>query len=405
MNAFETLRARGFVQQCTGEEALAAAFQTGQVSFYVGFDPTGDSLHVGHLMPVMAMAWLQRAGHKPVAVVGGGTAMVGDPSGKSEMRQMLTQETIEENSRNYREQLSRILALDGENGLLMVNNADWLLGLNYIQFLREIGKLFSVNRMLAAEAYKQRLKIGLSFIEFNYQILQAYDFLELYRRHGVTLQLGGDDQWGNILAGTDLIRRVKSGRDAFGLTTPLITTASGAKMGKTAKGAVWLDAKRCTPFDYYQYWLNVDDADVVRFLKLYTFLPLEEIADLAKLEGADIRKAKRVLARESTTLIHGQQAMEQAEAAAKAMVAGAASSDMPAFTVDLSGDCRLISILAAAGMNKSSSEGRRLIKGGGVKFDGKKVTSHDFEVTADMLCGEGAVVRIGKKRALRLLLS
>ena len=405
MDAFETLRARGFVQQCTGEEALAAAFKTEQVSFYVGFDPTGDSLHVGHLMPVMAMAWLQRAGHRPVAVVGGGTAMVGDPSGKSELRQMLTLEQIEENSRNYREQLSRILTIDGENGLLMINNADWLLELNYIQFLREIGKLFSVNRMLAAEAYKQRLKSGLSFIEFNYQILQAYDFLELYRRHGVTLQLGGDDQWGNILAGTDLIRRVESGRDAFGLTTPLITTASGAKMGKTAKGAVWLDATRCTPFDYYQYWLNVDDADVVRFLKLYTFLPLAEIADLERLQGADIRQAKRVLARESTTLIHGQQAMEQAEAAAKAMVAGAASSDMPTFTVDLQGDCRLIAILAAAGMNKSASEGRRLIKGGGVKFDGEKVISHDFEVTAELLAGDGAVVRIGKKRALRLLLS
>ncbi len=402
MDAFETLRARGFVQQCSGEEALAAAFKSGQVSFYVGFDPTGDSLHVGHLMPVMAMAWLQRAGHKPIAVVGGGTAMVGDPSGKSEMRMMLTREQIQANSRNYHEQLSRILNLDGEAGL-MVDNADWLLELNYIDFLRDIGRLFSVNRMLAAEAYKQRLEKGLSFIEFNYQILQAYDFLELYRRHGVTLQLGGDDQWGNILAGTDLIRRVAQGRDAFALTTPLITTASGAKMGKTAKGAVWLDAKRCTPFDYYQYWLNVDDADVIRFLKLYTFLPLEEIAELAKLQGADIRQAKRVLAQESTTLIHGREAMLQAEAAGKAMVAGAASGDMPTHTVDFSGDCRLIAVLAAAGMTKSASEGRRLIKGGGVKFGGEKVTSHDWELSPDLLAGDGAVVRIGKKRALRLL--
>ena len=295
MNPFDILRERGLIQQCTGEAEVRAAFDAGPVTFYAGFDPTSDSMHIGHLLPVMAMAWLQRAGHRPIAVVGGGTAMVGDPSGKTELRQMLSEDDIRANSEALQEQLSRFLVLDGEKGL-MVNNAEWLMQLQYIPFLREVGRHFSVNRMLAMDAYKQRLerKSGLSFIEFNYQLLQAYDFLALYRTHGCTLQMGGDDQWGNILAGTDLIRRMEQG-EAWGLTFPLITTASGAKMGKTAAGAVWLDANRLAPFDYFQHWLNVADTDVGRFLRLYTFLPINEVQKLEALQGAGDGALERVL--------------------------------------------------------------------------------------------------------------
>ena len=325
--------------------------------------------------------------------------MVGDPSGKTEMRQLLSREGIATNVAGLKAQLSRFLTFGDDAGLL-VDNADWLLDLNYVDFLREIGREFSVNRMLAAEAYKQRLERGLSFIEFNYMLLQSYDYLELHQRHGCTLQMGGDDQWGNIVAGVDLVRRKTSNR-VYGLTHPLITTASGAKMGKTAKGAVWLDPRRTPVFDFFQYWLNVEDADVAKLLKLYTFLDLERIAELEALTGASIREAKRVLATEVTTLVHGAEAAQEAERAAKAMVSGAATTDLP--THAIAETTLLVAVLAGAGLTKSNGEGRRLIKGGGVKLDNEKVTDPEAAIDPASLGDEGRVARVGKKRAVRIV--
>jgi tyrosyl-tRNA synthetase len=402
MDVLDLLEARGFIKESTGIESLRKTMNEGRITYYVGFDPTADSLHVGHMLPVMAMAWLQRAGHRPIVVLGGGTAMVGDPSGKTEMRTLISQEQILENAEGMKQQLSHFLEFGDDSGE-MVNNADWLLNLNYISFLRDVGRHFSVNRMLAAEAYKLRLERGLSFIEFNYQLLQAYDFLELHRQYGCTLQMGGDDQWGNILAGTDLIRRVVQG-DAHGLTFPLITTAAGAKMGKTAKGAVWLDPKRMSVFDFYQYWLNVDDRDVIRLMKLYTFLPLEEIAPLERLEGAEIRKAKRVLAHEVTTLVHGVDAAKQAAEAAQAMVSGQANAELPTFDVDgeaLTAGVKIYAVLADAKVCSSRSDARRQIKGGAVKIGTDRITDLETTLPAD-LDEEGVVVRVGKKRAVRV---
>lgn len=394
MGPLEVLEARGFVQQVSHPDEVRRALANERVTFYIGFDPTADSLHVGHLVQVMLMGWLQRLGHRAIALVGGGTSRVGDPSGRTDMRQMLTDEQIAANSEVFRRQLSSFLTLDGDQGLL-VDNADWLLHLQYIPFLRDIGRHFSVNRMIAAEAYKMRLERGLSFIEFNYQILQAYDFLELHRRHGCRLQVGGDDQWGNIVAGIDLVRRV-AGDEVWGVTTPLLTTATGAKMGKTAAGAVWLSADRLSPFDYWQFWYNTDDRDVGRFLRLFTFLPLEQIAALEALRGADIREAKRVLATEATTLAHGAEAARHAEAGARAMVGATAAEDLP--TVALPGPTRLPDALVAAGLAKSKSEARRLVQGGGVSIDGGRVDDPEVEVAP---IGAGLVVRIGKKRAVR----
>jgi tyrosyl-tRNA synthetase len=398
LQALKTLTERGFVQQVTHTEELDARLQEGPITYYVGFDPTADSMHVGHLLPVMAMAWMQRAGHKPIAVVGGGTAMVGDPSGKTEMRQMLTHEAIANNVAALKGQLSHFLTF-GEGEGRLVDNAEWLMKLNYIEFLRDDGRHFSVNRMLAAEAYKQRLERGLSFIEFNYQLLQAFDFLELNSRYGCELQMGGDDQWGNILAGTDLVRR-KNSTVAYGLTQPLILTSTGQKMGKTVGGAVWLDPNKLKPFDYYQYWLNIPDADVARMLKLYTFLPMEQIAELEKLTGKDVRKAKAVLAKTTTAQVHGEEEAARAERGAAAMVSGSAAADMPSHTI--SEDVSLVVALVAAGLTKSNGEGRRLVKGGGVKIDGEKVSDPDFVLTVAAV-GEGLVVRLGKKRGLRIL--
>lgn len=394
MGPLEVLQARGFVQQCSHPDEVRRALETGPVTFYVGFDPTAESLHAGSLLQIMLMANLQRMGHRVLALVGGGTARVGDPSGRSELRQMLSDEDIARNSAGLRRQLSAFLTLDGERGHL-VDNADWLLKLEYIPFLRDIGRLFSVNRMLAAEAYKIRLEKGLSFIEFNYQILQAYDFLQLHDRHGCTLQIGGDDQWGNILAGVDLVRRMRSA-EVWGLTTPLLLTASGEKMGKTAGGAVWLAPERFAPFDYWQFWYNVDDRDVGRFLRLYTFLPLDEVARLEALRGAELRDAKRVLANQATTLLHGADAARAAEAGANAMVGAAAASDLPA--VALPGPTRLPDALVLAGLAKSKSEARRLVDGGGVLLDGGKVEDPETLLAPS---AEGHVVRVGKKRAVR----
>lgn len=401
MRGLETLEARGFVQQCTDLDRVREALAQGPVTYYVGFDPTAPSLHVGHLLPVMAMAWLQRAGHRPIAVVGGGTAMVGDPSGKTEMRRLLSEEEIRHNADAIARQLGRFLQLDGDRGLT-VNNADYLLELKYIPFLRDIGRHFSVNRMLTMEAYKLRLERGLSFIEFNYQLLQSYDFLELYRRYGCILQLGGDDQWGNIIAGADLIRRAEQG-EAYGLTTPLITTSTGDKMGKTAAGAVWLDPTLTSPFDFHQYWLNVDDRDVGRFLRLYTFLPLDRVLELEALEGADIREAKRVLAREVTALVHGIEEAERAEAAATAMVAGAAAADLPTHRITDDEGAKLIVALADSGLCKSRGEARRLVAGGGVRVNGVKIDDVEHILGPDILSGDGAVLRVGKKRAVRVV--
>ncbi len=397
MAALETLEARGFVKQMTHESEIREALAAGPVTFYVGFDPTADSLHAGSLVQVMAMSFLQRAGHKVVCVVGGGTSRVGDPSGKTELRQMMSDETIARNTQALKEQLSRFLTFDGDRGI-MVDNAEWLMKLGYIDFLRDIGRHFSVNRMLAAESYKQRLERGLSFIEFNYQLLQAYDFLELYRRHGVRLQIGGDDQWGNILPGVDLIRRLEE-TQAWGITTPLLTTASGAKMGKTASGAVWLDKDKLDPFDYWQYWYNTDDRDVGRFLRLFTYLPLERIAELQQLTGAGINEAKRVLANEATAICHGAEAAAKADEASRAMVQGTADDSMPTHVVEPG--VQVVVALTDAGLAKSRGEARRLVQGGGVRLDNEKVS--DVEAILEALPADGAVLRVGKKRAVRVV--
>ncbi len=400
MNVLDELQARGFVQQTTGLQALADHLAGGRVTLYVGIDPTADSLHVGHTIPLLAAAFLQQAGHRVIVVVGGGTAMIGDPSGKTEMREMLSVERIEANARAIAVQVQRLLTLDGDRGLL-VDNAGWLRSLGYIDFLREIGRHFSVNRMLTVEAYKQRLERGLSFVEFNYQLLQAYDFLVLYRDHGCTLQIGGDDQWANILAGTDLIRRLTGG-DAHGLTFPLVTTASGAKMGKTAAGAVWLDPARTPPFDFYQYWINVDDRDVGRMLRLFTLLPLDEIDRLEKLEGAAINEAKRALAFAVTARMHGEAEAERARAAAAAMVAGEGADELPTFDLGALDGVRLVDALAASGLCASKSEARRQIQGGAVRVNGDRVADVDAALDPAWFTDGAAVLRVGKKKAVRL---
>jgi tyrosyl-tRNA synthetase len=401
-DALHLLSERGFVQQITDESMLRDLLRAGPVTFYAGFDPTAASLHVGSLIPLMAMAHLGRAGHKPIAVLGGGTTMVGDPSGKTELRQMITQEVIQANRRQIEPQVRRVIGADA----IVVDNADWLLTLNYIQFLRDVGRHFSVNRMLAAEAYKLRLEKGLSFIEFNYQLLQAYDFLVLNERFGCTLQIGGDDQWGNIVAGVDLIRRVRQ-KEAFGLTFPLLTTAAGAKMGKTAAGAVWLSAELTSPYELYQYFVNVDDRDVVRFLKLLTFIPMETIARYAQLEGAELRDAKRALAHGVTSVCHGADAAEEAQRAAAAAFggagAGAHDASVPTFAIDAA-DVKIVDLLAASGLAASKSAARRLIEQGGVRVGDRKITSID-DLLRVAEVGDGTFLHAGKKHLRRITLN
>jgi tyrosyl-tRNA synthetase len=398
--ALRVLRERGFIQQISDEAELRQQLLSGRVTFYSGFDPTASSLHVGSLVPLMAMAHLARAGHRPIALLGGGTTMVGDPSGKTELRQMLTREAIAENRIAIEVQVRRVLG--DVPDAIVVDNGDWLLPLNYIDFLREIGRHFSVNRMLAAEAYKQRLEKGLSFIEFNYQLLQAYDFLVLRRQHGCTLQIGGDDQWGNIVAGVDLIRRVDQAQ-AYALTFPLITTATGAKMGKTAAGAVWLDAQRTSAYDFYQYFVNVDDRDVVRFLKLFTLTPLAEIARFETIEGAELRDAKAMLAHGVTAIVHGAVAADEARrAAAAAFGGGGDESAIPTFAV--AGGEKIVDVLAASGLAASKSVARRLVEQGGVRLGERKIAMVDETVVAAEIA-EGVLLHAGKKSVRRLVLS
>lgn len=397
-NVFDILRERGFVAQCTDESNLKAQLSKEETAFYIGFDPTSDSLHVGHLLPIMCMAWLQRAGHKPIIVLGGGTAMVGDPSGKDKTREMITLEKVEENLEGQRPLFGQFIDLDNAK---LLNNADWLLRLKYVDFLRDIGKHFSVNQMIKAEGAKQRLdrNQGYSFIEFNYHLLQSFDFLHLQQNHNCLLQVGGDDQWFHFCGGVDLIRR-ESAVQAFAFTIPLLTTSEGKKMGKTEKGAVWIDANRLPIFDYYQYWVNVQDADVIKLMKLFTFMPLDEIEEYSKLEGANIREAKQRLALEATALAHGIEEAQKAQDAAKAVFAkGGSTSDMPTFQSEFPKD--FIELLVNSEMAKSKSAARRLISGGGVKVDygeGKESVSD----IASVMKTEG-VLWVGKKKCIRII--
>lgn len=403
MNVFEVLKERGFIAQATHEEELKELLEKEQVTFYVGFDPTADSLHVGHFLAMMAMAHLQRAGHRPICLVGGGTGTVGDPSGKTDMRKMMTDEQIEHNCECFKQQMQKFIDFtDGK--ALMVNNGDWLRKLNYIELLRSVGSHFSVNRMLAAECYKQRMEKGLTFLEFNYMIMQAYDFLELNRRFGCKVQMGGDDQWSNIIAGVELIRRKEAG-SAFGLTFTLLTTSEGKKMGKTEKGALWLDAEKTPPYDFYQYWRNIDDADVEKCLALLTFLPMDEVRRLGALKDREINEAKKTLAYEVTKLIHGEAAAEKAAAAASALFGGAGSLD-DAPTIQVQKEAigqKLLDLLAAAGVFQSKGEGRRLIAQGGLSINGQKVEDIEFMLNEDAFTDGAALVRKGKKNYYRLI--
>ncbi|WP_288526946.1 tyrosine--tRNA ligase [uncultured Eubacterium sp.] len=399
MGVYEELVERGLIAQVTDEEHIRELVNNGKAVFYIGFDPTADSLHVGHFMALTLMKRLQQAGNKPIALIGGGTAMIGDPSGRTDMRQMMTKETINHNCECFKKQMSRFIDF-GEGKAMMVNNADWLLDLNYIEVLREVGAYFSVNRMLNAECYKQRMEKGLSFLEFNYMIMQSYDFYALYQKYGCNLQFGGDDQWSNMIGGMELIRR-KLGKEANAMTITLLTNSEGKKMGKTQKGAVWLDAEKTTPYEFYQYWRNVDDGDVIKCMKLLTFIPMSEINEYAKLEGAELNKAKEVLAYSLTELVHGKEEADKAQAAAKALFAGGSDdSNMPTTTVEDAdfedGKVTVLSLMIKAGMIKSNGEGRRLIQQGGISVNDEKITDVFTAVSKDDIAN-GIVVKKGKK--------
>ena len=406
MGIYEELQARGLLAQLTDAEEIRDLINSGKAVFYIGFDPTADSLHVGHFMALCLMKRLQEAGNKPIALIGGGTAMIGDPSGRSDMRSMMTKETIEHNCECFKKQMSRFIDFsDGK--ALMVNNADWLLDLNYIEFIRDIGPCFSVNNMLRAECYKQRMEKGLSFLEFNYMIMQSYDFMELYKRYGCNMQFGGDDQWSNMLGGTDLIRR-KLGKDAYAMTITLLLNSEGNKMGKTQKGAVWLDPNKTTPFEFYQYWRNVADADVLKCLRMLTFLPLEQIDEMDKWEGSQLNQAKEILAYELTNLVHGQEEADKAQEAAKALFAGGGSSEnMPtAMLTDdkfADGSIDILGILVEAGLAASRSEARRAVEQGGVSVKGEKVADIKAAYTKEIIVAEEFIVKKGKKSFRKII--
>lgn len=398
MTLYDELVARGLIAQVTDEDVIKDLINNGKATFYIGFDPTADSLHVGHFMALCLMKRLQMAGNKPIALVGGGTAMIGDPSGRTDMRQMMTPETINHNVECFKKQMSRFIDFS-EGKALIVNNADWLLNLNYVDFIRDIGPCFSVNNMLRAECYKQRMEKGLSFLEFNYMIMQSYDFLMLYQKYGCNLQFGGDDQWSNMLGGTELIRK-KLGKDASAMTITLLLNSEGKKMGKTAKGAVWLDPEKTSPYDFYQYWRNVDDADVIKCIKMLTFLPLDQIKEMESWEGAQLNKAKEILAYELTKLVHGEEAAKTADETAKSIFTGGDAENMP--VAELSDDnfkdgaIDIVSLVFSAGLATSKSDARRAVEQGGVSVNGEKISAIDTVIARDMF-NEGLVLKKGKK--------
>ena len=406
MKIFEELKARGLLAQLTDEEEIRELINNGKATFYIGFDPTADSLHVGHFMALCLMKRLQMAGNKPIALIGGGTGMIGDPSGRSDMRTMMTPETIQHNCDCFKKQMSRFIDFS-EGKALMVNNAEWLMGLNYIEFLREVGPHFSVNNMLRAECYKQRMEKGLSFLEFNYMIMQSYDFYELFRKYGCNMQFGGDDQWSNMLGGTELIRR-KLGKDAYAMTITLLLNSEGKKMGKTQKGAVWLDPDKTSPFEFYQYWRNVADADVLKCLRMLTFLPLEQIDEMDKWEGSQLNQAKEILAYELTNLVHGEEEAKKAQESARALFSTGVAADMP--TTELTGEdfadgsIDVISVLCKSGLTASRSEGRRAIEQGGVTVGSDKITDVKAVLAKDVFAGDGVVVKRGKKNFRKVIL-
>mgnify|MGYP000746869299 FL=1 len=406
MTLYDELVARGLIAQVTDEEEIKELINNGKAVFYIGFDPTADSLHVGHFMALCLMKRLQMAGNKPIALIGGGTAMIGDPSGRTDMRQMMTPETIQHNVDCFKKQMSRFIDF-GEGKAMLVNNADWLMDLNYIDVLRDVGAHFSVNRMLTAECYKQRMEKGLSFLEFNYMIMQSYDFYTLYQKYGCNMEFGGDDQWSNMLGGTELIRR-KLGKDAYAMTINLLLNSEGKKMGKTQSGAVWLDPNKTSPFDFFQYWRNVADSDVLKCIRMLTFLPLEQIDEMDKWEGAKLNEAKEILAYELTKLVHGEEEAKKAKEASHALFAGGGvSAHMPTVEVtadDLYNDkLDIMAVLVKASLCESRSDARRAVQQGGVSVDGEKVTDISTSYTLDVFAGEGKVVKRGKKKFAKVI--
>ena len=405
MTVFDELKARGLLAQLTDEEEIKELINNGKATFYIGFDPTADSLHVGHFMALCLMKRMQMAGNKPIALIGGGTAMIGDPSGRSDMRTMMTKETIQHNVDCFKKQMSRFIDFsDGK--ALMVNNADWLLNLNYVELLRDVGAHFSVNRMLTAECYKQRMEKGLSFLEFNYMIMQSFDFLTLYQKYGCNMQFGGDDQWSNMLGGTELIRR-KLGKDAYAMTITLLLNSEGKKMGKTQSGAVWLDPNKTTPFEFYQYWRNVADADVLKCLRMLTFLPLEQIDEMDKWEGSQLNTAKEILAYELTKLVHGEEEAEKAQTAARALFSGQGSlENMPSYNLTAEdftdGSIDILAVLQKSGLAPTRSEARRNVEQGGVSVNGEQVKDIKASYTREDFAGEGMVVKRGKKKFMKV---
>ena len=406
MTIYDELVARGLIAQVTDEKEIKELINNGKATFYIGFDPTADSLHVGHFMALCLMKRLQMAGNKPIVLIGGGTAQIGDPSGRTDMRQMMTTETINHNVECFKKQMSRFIDF-GEGKAIMVNNADWLMDLNYVDVLREVGAHFSVNRMLTAECYKQRMEKGLSFLEFNYMIMQSYDFYTLFQKYGCNMEFGGDDQWSNMLGGTELIRR-KLGKDAYAMTINLLLNSEGKKMGKTQSGAVWLDPNKTTPFEFFQYWRNVSDADVLKCIRMLTFLPLEEIDKMESWEGAQLNEAKEILAFELTKLVHGEEEATKAKEASHALFAGGSNNtNMPTVTVTEEdfpdGELDIISVLVKAGLCESRGDGRRNIQQGGVSVNDEKVTDISTKYTLDDFKGEGLIIRRGKKKFAKVM--